>query len=221
VSEEIRSETGLGGSNRPLRRPVLGDLGDATRALMDALVRTDVDDETIAAAAEKVNEIADKLNASHRAGAFNPVPDEIVERFNAYNPVVGKVNPFAPPMVVDSEGDGRATARVTLGRVHEGPPLAVHGGIVALMIDQLLGHAVAAAGRPGMTASLTVNYKRPTPFDTELLVEAWVTEESGRKILAKCTITANGNVTAEADAVFLTLTHEQREKYIRRAVGKD
>jgi hypothetical protein len=43
----------------------------------------------------------------------------------------------------------------------------------------------------------------------------------GRKVLAKSTITAGGHVTAEADAVFLTLTHEQREKYIRRAVGSD
>ena len=118
MSEEIRSEGGLtGASDRPLRRPVLGDLGDATRALMDALVRTDVDDETIASAAETVNAIAKQLNASHRPETFNPVADEIVERFNAYNPVVGKVNPFAVPMVVESEANGRAIARVTLGRI--------------------------------------------------------------------------------------------------------
>jgi acyl-coenzyme A thioesterase PaaI-like protein len=186
---------------------------------MDAVVRTDVDETTVQDATAAIEALTERLNAAHRPGTFSPVPDEIIDRFNAYNPVVGKVNPFAPPMIVESEADGRATARVRLTRVHEGPPLAVHGGIVALLIDQLLGHAVATIGRPGMTVSLTVRYKRPTPYDTELLVEAWHTAIDGRKVLAEARITHEGRVTAEAEAVFLTLSSEQRARYISRAVG--
>jgi acyl-coenzyme A thioesterase PaaI-like protein len=214
VSERTGMERGA------VRRPALVQLGEATRALMDAVVRTNVEDDVVTEATAAIVAATERLNASHREGTFSPVPDEVVERFNAYNPVVGKVNPFAPPMTVDYEADGRAVARVRLTRVHEGPPLAVHGGIVALIIDQLLGHAVATTGRPGMTVSLTIRYKRPTPYDTELLVEAWHTRIEGRKVLAEARITHDGNVTAEADAVFLTLTAEQRARYISRVVGE-
>ena len=43
---------------------------------------------------------------------------------------------------------------------HEGPPGRVHGGWVAAVLDHAVGRAVAAAGFPGMTASLTVNLNK-------------------------------------------------------------
>jgi acyl-coenzyme A thioesterase PaaI-like protein len=146
---------------------------------------------------------------------MNMDPAEIRRRFVAYNPVIGKVNPFAPPLVVQFDEKGRASARITLSRVHEGPPNAVHGGIVALLIDQLLGHAVGTAGPPGMTASLTVRFRKPTPYDTELLVEAWHTGSEGRRVTAEASITADGVVVADATALFIVLTAEQREKHLR------
>jgi acyl-coenzyme A thioesterase PaaI-like protein len=47
-----------------------------------------------------------------------------------------------------------------------------HGGVSAMLIDQLLGHAAAAAGHPGVTTDLSVRYRRPVPLDVPLRVWA-------------------------------------------------
>jgi hypothetical protein len=46
---------------------------------------------------------------------------------------------------------------IVVPRVYEGPPGAVHGGIVAAYLDEILGGAVASAtGTPAVTGELTV-----------------------------------------------------------------
>ena len=190
-------------------------LGDATRGLIEAVVETDVDLDAVAEATKEIAAITEQLNAKHRQSTLNMNPHEIRRRFVAYNPVIGTVNPFAPPLVVDVDENGRASARIQLSRVHEGPPSAVHGGIVALLIDQLLGHAVGTAGPPGMTASLTVNYRRPTPYDRELLVEAWHTGTDGRRVTAEARISADDVTYADAKALFISVSPERRAELLR------
>ena len=75
-------------------------------------------------------------------------------------------------MVADQTPDGRAEGRVTLGKPHEGPPGLVHGGVVATLLDHVLARAVRAAGRGGLTATLTVTYRRPVPLGVALLATA-------------------------------------------------
>jgi acyl-coenzyme A thioesterase PaaI-like protein len=197
------------------RLEAMTQLGDATRALMEAVVETDVDIDHVRAAAAEIADIAKRLDEKHRQLTVDMNPREIRRRFVAYNPVIGKANPFAPPLLVDIDENGRAVSRVTLSRVHEGPPNAVHGGIVALLIDQLLGHAVGSAGQPGMTASLTVNYRKPTPYDREIIVEAWHTGTSGRRITAEARITADGVLFADAKALFVAVRPERRAELLR------
>ena len=57
-------------------------------------------------------------------------------------------------------GRGRtsASARPTRAR-----PGLVHGGVSALILDQLLGEAAGAGGKPGMTGTLTLRYRRAHP----------------------------------------------------------
>lgn len=56
--------------------------------------------------------------------------------------------------------DGRCWAEFALGATYEGPPGFVHGGVCALILDQVMGEAAAAAGYPGMTAGLTLRFHR-------------------------------------------------------------
>jgi acyl-coenzyme A thioesterase PaaI-like protein len=205
----------LGPAMQDPRLAPMTALGDATRALMEAVVETDVETDEIEAATKEIAAIAHRLNAQHRQSTLDMNPQEIRRRFVAYNPVIGKANPFAPPLVVEFDESGHAVSRVTLSRVHEGPPNAVHGGIVALLIDQLLGHAVGTAGPPGMTAQLTVNYRKPTPYDRELLVEAWHTGTSGRRVTAEARISADGVTYADAKALFVSVRPEQRDELLR------
>ncbi|GAB3667088.1 PaaI family thioesterase [Actinocorallia lasiicapitis] len=120
------------------------------------------------------------------------------------SPVTGILNPIAPPIVIHTREDGSVYTEYTLSDVYEGPPTFVHGGVSALILDHLLGSAAAANGTPGMTATLDLRYRRPTPHGVPLLAEAHVTRSEGRKTWATATITApNTKVTIEATAMFI------------------
>jgi uncharacterized protein (TIGR00369 family) len=95
-----------------------------------------------------------------------------------FNPVIGAGHPFAPPLRIEA-GENGAEARCTLGPVYEGPPMHVHGGVSAMLLDQVFGHACAAAGSPGVTTDLSVRYLRPVPLGVPLRIWARVAEALG------------------------------------------
>ena len=74
-------------------------------------------------------------------------------------------------------------APIVVSRVYEGPPGAVHGGIVAAYLDEVLGGAAArAAGKPAVTGELTVRYVRPVPSETPLLGRGRLVANHGRYV---------------------------------------
>ena len=113
-------------------------------------------------------------------------------------------NPIAPPLRIERGADGRsATTRFELGAPYEGPPGHVHGGWVAVVLDQVLGTIAALGGRPGLTAYLNLTYVRPTPLGP-LSCEGWVVEATERKTLVRGRILDEaGATTAEAEGLFV------------------
>jgi acyl-coenzyme A thioesterase PaaI-like protein len=74
-------------------------------------------------------------------------------------------------------------APVLVPRVYEGPPGAVHGGIVAAYLDEILGGAaLRATGRPSVTGELTVRYVKPVPSATPLLGRGRLVADHGRYV---------------------------------------
>jgi acyl-coenzyme A thioesterase PaaI-like protein len=58
--------------------------------------------------------------------------------------------------------DDGVASPIVVPRVYEGPPGAVHGGIVAAYLDEVLGGAAArVSGKPSVTGELTVRYVKP------------------------------------------------------------
>ena len=55
-----------------------------------------------------------------------------------YGPVAGAGSPLAPPMRV-TPADGGFVGRCDLGIAHEGPPGYGHGGVSAMLLDELMG----------------------------------------------------------------------------------
>ena len=79
--------------------------------------------------------------------------------------------------------DDGVASPIVVPRVYEGPPGAVHGGIVAAYLDEVLGGAAArAAGRPAVTGELTVRYVKPVPSETPLLGRGRVLADHGRYV---------------------------------------
>jgi uncharacterized protein (TIGR00369 family) len=130
-----------------------------------------------------------------------------------YSPVYGPGSPVAPPMLVeDFPVEGRCVGRVTVGKKHEGPPGLVHGGVVATLLDHVLARAVRAAGRGGLTATLTVTFRRPVQLGVPLLATAELTGQDGRRTTATARLVAEddpGTTLAEAEGLFVALRPER------------
>jgi acyl-CoA thioesterase FadM len=67
-----------------------------------------------------------------------------------------------------------------------------------------------------MTVRLGLRYRRPTPLGVPLTVAVRLDRVEGRKLHLSASIRANGQVTVEADAVFLTLTADNLEQVFAR-----
>jgi uncharacterized protein (TIGR00369 family) len=202
----------LSPDERAVRRDAVGDLGAALRDLVDAAVRTEVPLEELEAAAGAARALAGRLRTDTRGLHDIPSVDdpEVGERW--YSPVYGPGNPVAPPMVATDSADGRATGRVTLGKSHEGPPGLVHGGVVATLLDHVLARAVRAAGRGGLTATLTVTYRRPVQLGVPLLATAEMGTTDGRRTTATARLVAEDapeTTLAEAEGLFVALRPER------------
>ena len=60
-------------------------------------------------------------------------------------------------------------------------------------------------GAPGMTARLTVNYRKPTPWGMPLRFEGRIERREGRKVFTTGTCYAGDLLTAEAEALFISV----------------
>lgn len=184
------------------QRALYGPFAEAVRGLVDATIRTEVDDDEVRAVQAEVEALTARLRSRQIDGAYGV-------RFSAGgrgrpwgNPVVGLRNPAAPPVVVERDPSGRAWADFHLGAAFEGPPGLVHGGVSAMILDQLLGEATGAGGKPGMTGTLTLRYRRGTPLG-DLRGEAWIERSEGIKTWAKGHLADAEGVTVEAEGLFI------------------
>ncbi len=128
-------------------------------------------------------------------------------------------NPLAPPVRV-AVRDDKVIGHANFGVAYEGPPGHVHGGFIAAAFDEVLGMAQSLTGSPGMTGTLTIRYRRPTPLLTELVFEARVDRVEGRKIFTEGRLSAGGVVTAEAQGLFIAVGHERFVKMIEALGGE-
>ncbi|MCA1187166.1 MULTISPECIES: PaaI family thioesterase [unclassified Saccharopolyspora] len=215
-SDAEREPDGSGEDHAQDRARAARELGDALRELVQAAAGTEVDAATLRKTADQARDLVGPLTEASRTRHVPPTLDEAKPGRRMYNPASGPGNPIAPPMRV-RVADGVATGTCTLGLAYEGPHSYTHGGISAMLVDQILGHAHAAQGRPGMTVSLSLRYRRPVPLETPLRLTAWVPEDSitDRRTGPKATITTEDEpdrVLVEASGIFVIPTAEQAER---------
>lgn len=162
----------------------VADLGGSMRDLAEASVATTLGVRDLRAAADAVRTVTARLAVSRRPATQLHSLDHPVSFRRVYNPVSGVGSPLSPPLVIRAVDDG-VKAEAILGLRYEGPPGFVHGGVSALLMDQMLGAATIAAGLWGMTVRLEVDYRGPVPLQTPLEFRARVASDSGRKTLVE------------------------------------
>jgi len=144
--------------------------------------------------------VPDPLPPRYLASGEFSGPDALMP----FDPVSGRLSPIAPPLALSCD-TGVAIATVCFETPYEGPPGCVHGGVIAACFDQVLNAANLAAGVPGLTASLEVRYRRPTPLRAPLRFEAGPPAVDGKQVRTTGTLSAGDVVTAEAVGSFVRL----------------
>jgi len=146
--------------------------------------------------------------------------EKIVKAFQDYYPDesshcygCGRLNEHG--LKVKSYWDGEETVATFRPKpYHMAAPCYVYGGLLASIIDcHGTGTAAAAAYRAEqramdteppirfLTASLHVDYVRPTPLGVPLEIRGRVKEFKGRKVVVSATVSANGKVCVRGEVV--------------------
>ncbi len=186
-------------------------LATALRRVNSLAVAAPLDAEAVGDAAAAVERLADTLASAAGEGRRPrqmPDPGGDPREFFPTSPIIGLENPVAAPVllqVVEGADGGPLEVRATacFDFPYEGPPGCVHGGVIAATFDELLGSATIVAGNPGMTGTLTIKYRKPTPLRADLTMEARYLGRDGRKVRAWGAIHHGDVLTAEAEGVFI------------------
>lgn len=185
-------------------------IGDSLREIVERLVATQAPEEDLAGMADELEAMATRLRSfrhgrryegyAEAATAGGGPPTGHVD----YSPILGRANPLAPPLQLRLEGEV-LVGEVRFGSAYEGPPGSVHGGIVAAAFDEVLGATQAMSGRPGMTGTLTIRYRSPTPLHTDVRFEAVLDRVEGRKLFCSSRLLAGDTLCAEAEGIFISV----------------
>lgn len=101
------------------------------------------------------------------------------------------------------------------GAEYQGGPGFVHGGIIATLLDEVMGKVNRFRNVRAVTAELHIEYLRPVPIEQELLLEAWTVENKGRSLYNAGEIReASGAVLARGKGRFVII---DPERYYPRA----
>ena len=153
------------------------------------------------------------MSSSTRMTAIQDLyPDEFAQCYGC-----GRLN--AHGLHIRSEWTGEeAVALFRPEPYHVAVPGFVYGGLVASLIDcHAIGTAAAAAmvaagqepGRDPMprfvTASLQIDFLKPTPSDTDLVIRARPTDIGDRKVVVEATVSARGVDCARGRVVAVRL----------------
>lgn len=93
-----------------------------------------------------------------------------------------------------------------------------HGGIVATILDEVMAWSLVDHDNWGLTARMTVEYKRPVPLDESISAEGWVTEARRRLITTAGQITSasTGEILATAEATYVAAPEARKQELKRR-----
>ena len=110
----------------------------------------------------------------------------------------------------------RIVGRFCLGEEYQGGSGFLHGGVIAVLLDEAMGKAARFHAEHAVTAELRIEYKRPIPVNTEILVEGFVARRDGRQLYHEGEIrNGAGELLARGEGRFVIIDPEKyrdREK---------
>ena len=108
-------------------------------------------------------------------------------------------------------GEGRCWVDTTLDPRFEGWDGIAHGGVIATILDEVMAWAVIEHDLWGVTARMTVEFKKPVPIGQPIRGEGRVTSVRRRIVETEGVLTAeDGTVLARAEATYVGAPAEKK-----------
>jgi len=101
----------------------------------------------------------------------------------------------------------------TVQDIHQSYPNRMHGGVIAALLDEVIGRAVQI-GEPetwGVTARLELKYIKPVPLDSQIYVAGRITRNAARLFEGngKIYLAETGELLVSAAAAYIKLPVEK------------
>ncbi len=202
ANEPADTHTG-GGFNppRPTTRggPDYGRFVEAVRALQDHARAADAPDEVITEAADLIEKVS-ALLAPFDADEWSSPSGRRMD-------LPSRGNILQVPLDLHVTDDNRIRGTARFRRYHLGRNGAAHGGAVAHLFDSLLGFTAfkLSRSRAQRTAFQHVDYRKITPIEKQLQVDAGIDDIVDRKIFVSGRLLDGDHVLAEAHSLFVKL----------------
>jgi acyl-coenzyme A thioesterase PaaI-like protein len=185
----------------------------ATRRLVDAVVMTDLDPASLEAVTAEIEATTRSLAARRKDEPLLLVRHDDGRVESLLQAAAGRLNPQAlpiewvhrptePPPGTPPE-PVEVTALCTFTSAHAGSPGRVHGGLLALALDEVTGVAIRAAGASGMTVRLEVSLSGAVPLGRPVDIVARYTRGEGRKAWATGEVVVDGEAVARAESLYV------------------
>ncbi len=118
----------------------------------------------------------------------------------------GPTNPIGMHVHFDRATDDEGVcARVELGAQYQGWRGIAHGGIVMALLDEAMAHAAGFAGHRGVTATVSVRFRKPVPLERPIQVRGRVTWQRRSVLGVDASVFDDaGNLLAHAEGSFVS-----------------
>ena len=104
----------------------------------------------------------------------------------------------------------RIRGNFRLGTEYQGGPGFIHGGVIATVLDEVMGKVCRFREVRAVTAELNIEYLKPVPVDADLVVEGYELEMKGRNLFLVGDIRdVSGKVLARGKGRFVIVSAKQ------------
>ena len=128
--------------------------------------------------------------------------------------VCGSVNPIGLHLEFWMD-DEQVWTDFTAGPEHQGYPGVMHGGLVATILDEIMGRAAALKKLWMFTAKMEIAYRKPVPLGQPLRAVSRIDEMRGSRMLASAHIQLpDGTTAVEGHGLYLPVPEEQMGRFL-------
>ena len=138
--------------------------------------------------------------------------------------VCGVENPYGLKLEFFETNPGEITVKTVIPERFQGYPGMVHGGIVASLVDEVLGrvHMGSNFHKPRFmyTAKLTVQYRKPVPIGELIKIIGHAKKSKRHSATAVAQIFGpEGDLLVDADAILINIPEENFNSVNLEALG--